>query len=35
MLFMYLPMMLFEAFLELHTLPRDTAMTARKTTDEV
>lgn len=35
MLFMYLPMMLFEAFLELHTPPRDAAVTARKTTDEV
>jgi hypothetical protein len=35
MLFVYLPVMLFEAFLELHTPPRDAAMTARKTTDEV
>jgi hypothetical protein len=35
MLFMCLPMMLFEAFLELHTPPRDAAVTARKTTDEV
>jgi len=35
MLFMYLPMMLFEAFLELHTSPHDAAMTERKTTDEV
>jgi len=35
MLFMCLPMMLFEAFLELHTPPRDAATTERKTTDEV
>jgi len=35
MLLMYLPVMLFEAFLELHASPRDGAMTERKTTDEV
>jgi hypothetical protein len=34
MLFLYLPVMLFEAFWELHTVP-DVTTTERKTTDEV